>query len=44
MFYKKLDNNYKYDTKNQVFVKCIYCCCVSRTWRKNKFREICCIK
>lgn len=44
MFYKKLDNNCKYDTINQVFVKNIYCCCVSKTWRKNKFREIYCIK
>lgn len=44
MFYKKLDNNCKYDTINQVFVKYIYCCRVSRTWRKNKFRAIRCIK
>lgn len=44
MLYKKLDNNCNYDTINQVFVKNIYCSCVSRAWRQNKFRAICCVK
>ena len=44
MFYKKLDDDCKYDTINQVFVKNIYYSCLSSTWRKNKFKAICCIK